>query len=422
VSPSGPVTITYWEKWNGFEGEAIRKVVEDFNHRQDRIRVALVTVSEIEYKLLVATAGGDPPDISGLYSRNVQVYADKGALLPLDEGMAEHRVAPGDFIPAYMRECRLRGSHYALPITGMTLALHYNKAHFRAAGLDPERPPRTITEFQRACEKLTLYNEDGSIRQLAFTPAEPGWWNWSWPYYLGGSLYDHGTHSIAGDTPENRRALQWFQDYSGKYDIQRLTAFRGGFGNFASPQNAFLAGKLSMVLQGVWMYAFIQNFNPGLDWGVAPFPAFSGEVRDVTLIESDVAVIPQGSRHPKEAMEFLAFLVSVEGQEKLNLGQRKFPMLQKVGKDFWRKHPNPHLAVYRKLADSPCAFTAPRMPLFAELFDEGNALFDQVWLRRQTPEEALSVFQSRMGKSWAREIRRMERLGLDPGDGGRSGP
>lgn len=330
--------------------------------------------------------------------------------------MADHGVKLGDFIPVYLKECRLRGGTYALPIAGMTLALHYNKAHFRAAGLDPERPPRTIPEFERACQKLTLYDKDGRIRQLGFTPAEPGWWNWSWPYYLGGRLYDEGTHSIVGDDPGNRRAFQWFKDHSSRYGLQELTAFRGGFGNFASPQNAFLAGKLSMVLQGVWMYAFIQNFNPKLDWGVAPFPAFSDRVHDVTLIESDVVVIPQGSRHPREAMEFLSFLVSVKGQEDLNLGQRKFPMLKKVGRDFWRKHPNPYLQVYRDLADSPCAFTAPRMPLFAELFDEGNALFDQVWLQRQTPEEALRVFGSRLGKNWERELRRMERLGLAPGD------
>ncbi|HVZ79864.1 MAG TPA: ABC transporter substrate-binding protein [bacterium] len=413
---SGPVTITYWEKWNGFEGDAIQAVVDSFNTKQDRIHVDLMTVSEIEKKLLIAAAGGDPPDISGLYSRNVQVYAEKGALEPLDGDMAGHGIRLSDFIPIYLKECRLRDRTYALPIAGMTLALHYNKDLFKAAGLDPDRPPRTIREFEEYAQKLTLPDGKGGYQQMGFLPTEPGWWNWSWPYYTGGSLYDYKTHSVTADTPENRRALQWFADYSRKYGVAKTSAFRGGFGNFASPQNAFMAGKLAMILQGVWMPTFIRHFNPKLNYGVAPFPAYSEQVHDRTLIEGDVVVIPAGSPHPKEAMEFLAYLVSPEGQEKLSLLQGKFPMLKKVSKDFWRKNQNPWLHVFRDLADSPGAFTAPRMGIFAEYFDEGNAAFDQVWLLQKTPEEVLGGLQKRIGKLWARELRRMDRLGLKPSD------
>ena len=413
---AGPVTITYWEKWNGFEGDAIQAVVDSFNRKQDRVHVDLMTVSEIEKKLLIAAAGGDPPDISGLYSRNVQVYAEKGALEPLDDAMARHDIHLSDFIPVYLKECRLRDRTYALPIAGMTLALHYNKDLFQAAGLDPDRPPRTIQEFEGYAKKLTLPDGKGGYKQIGFLPTEPGWWNWSWPYYTGGSLYDYTTHSVTADTPENRRALQWFADYSREYGIARTNAFRGGFGNFASPQNAFMAGKLAMILQGVWMPTFIRHFNPKLNYGVAPFPAYSKEVHDRTLIEGDVVVIPAGSPHPKEAMEFLAYLVGPKGQEKLSLLQGKFPMLKKVSKDFWRKNHNPWLKVFRDLADSPGAFTAPRMGVFAEDFDEGNAAFDQVWLLQKTPEEVLGGLQKRIGKLWGRELRRMDRLGLKPSD------
>ncbi|MGH7739403.1 MAG: extracellular solute-binding protein, partial [bacterium] len=171
-----------------------------------------------------------------------------------------------------------------------------------------------------------------------------------------------------------------------------------------------------MILQGVWTPTFIRHFHPGLNYGVAPFPAFSKKVHDVTLVESDVLVIPKGSLHPKEAMDFISYLVSPKGQEQLNLLQGKFPMLKKVGPDFWRKNKNPWLHVFRRLADSPNAFTAPRMPLFAEYYDEGNAAFDQVWFQQKTPAQALAEMQSRMQREWKREIRRMARLGLKPAD------
>jgi ABC-type glycerol-3-phosphate transport system substrate-binding protein len=413
---SGPVTLTYWEKWNGFEGDAVRRVVEDYNNSQNRIFVKLVTVSSIEKKLLVATAGGDPPDISGLYSRNVQVYAEKGALTPLDGWFGKYAIHPGDFIPIYLRECGLRGGTYALPIAGMTLALHYNKDLFKAAGLDPDRPPRTVPELAEDAEKLTLRVKDGNYTQLGFIPTEPGWWNWSWIYYLGGDLYDYKTHSITADTPANLAALAWFAEYSQKYGVDRLEKFQGAVGPFASPQNAFLSGKLGMILQGVWMPTFIRHFNPHLHYGVVPFPAFSPKVHDVTLTESDVLVIPRGSPHPEEAMEFLAYMVSPKAQEQLNLLQGKFPMLRKPSADFWRKNQNPFLKVFRGLADSPCAFTAPRMGVFAEYFDEANSAFDQAWLHQKPPQQVLSDLQERMRKVWEREMRRMQRLGLEPGD------
>ncbi len=49
--------VTYWEKWTGFEGEAMRKTVEAFNAKQDRIHVKLLTTSQIDRKMLMATAG-----------------------------------------------------------------------------------------------------------------------------------------------------------------------------------------------------------------------------------------------------------------------------------------------------------------------------------------------------------------------------
>ncbi len=413
-SASGPVTITYWEKWTGHEGTAIKKVVDTFNAKQDKIYVKILTISEIERKLMIAISGGDPPDVSGLYSHSVFVFADLGTLMPLDDLMQECQANPDTLIPLYLKECRYRNRYYGLPIAGMTLALHYNRQHFREVGLDPDRPPRTIKELEDYSRKLTKRKKDGSFERIGFLPVEPGWWNWSWVYYFGGSLYDEAKHVITSDSPENLKAMQWFSDFSKEYGVNDILNFRSGFGNFSSPQSPFLDGKLSMCIQGVWMYSYIQNFNSKLDWGVAPFPAFSDKLHDVTLIESDALVIPNGSRHPKEAMEFIAYVVSQEGQEQLSLGQMKFPMTRKVSDEFWKKNVNPHLKVYRALADSPCAFTAPRIGIFQEFYDEAYMAFDQVWLLKMEPQEALAAMQKRIEKKYDRELRQLRRRGLEP--------
>jgi len=85
AGPPGRVRVAYWEKWTGFEADAMRRVVNAFNRRQNRIWVDMLTVSQIDQKMSLATAGGTPPDVAGLWSQSVNVYADRAALMPLDE-------------------------------------------------------------------------------------------------------------------------------------------------------------------------------------------------------------------------------------------------------------------------------------------------------------------------------------------------
>ena len=52
------VRVVYWEKWTGFEKDAMRAVVDDFNHAQDRVFVEYVSVSDIRTVDRSWTGGG----------------------------------------------------------------------------------------------------------------------------------------------------------------------------------------------------------------------------------------------------------------------------------------------------------------------------------------------------------------------------
>jgi len=97
----GRVHIDYWEKWTGFEADAMRAVVDAFNRSQNRVFVHMLTISQVDQKMLLATAGGNPPDVAGLWAYNVNVFADKNALLPLDSFIREAGIQPSDYIPCY---------------------------------------------------------------------------------------------------------------------------------------------------------------------------------------------------------------------------------------------------------------------------------------------------------------------------------
>jgi len=406
----GRVHITYWEKWTGFEGDACRAMVDAYNARQDRVWVDLLAISRVDQKMLLATAGGNPPDVAGLWDFNVDVFAGYNALTRLDDLCKQAGFDESYYLPAYWQLCLVKGHVYALPTTPATAALHWNKQHFREVGLDPEKPPRTLEELDAMAEKLTVKAADGRYERMGFMPSEPGWWNWGWGYFFGGKLWN-GKDRITANTPENVRAFEWVKSYADRYGAQDLQLFQSGFGNFSSPQNAFIAGKVSMELQGVWMYNFINKYNPDLEWGAAPFPypADRPDLANSTPVGLDVLVIPAGAKHPREAWDFVKFVESQEGMEMLCLGQRKHSPLAHVSDDFYRKHPNPYIKLFYNLAKSHNTFRQPKTTVWKAYQDEMKNAFDRIWTEGWAPRDALANVDRRMQVILDRELARERR-------------
>ncbi len=393
----GPVHITYWEKWTDFEGQAMRDVVDYYNKSQNKIHVDLLTISGIQNKTLFAVSAGDPPDVAGLYGPNVAQYADDKAVLPLDDYCKKNGISADQYVPAYWNIGFYQNHIYSLPTTPASTALHFNKEMFIKGGLDPEKPPKTLEEMDAMAEKLTVRDSHGQITISGFMPAEPGWWKWGWGYIFGGRLWD-GQNKITANSPENIRAMTWIASYSKKYGVSQLQAFQSGFGNFSSPQNAFLSNKVAMELQGVWMNNFIQKFNPTMSWKAVPFPypADRPDLANASFVDEDILVIPRGAKHPDEAFDFIKFVQSQKGMEMLCIGQRKHSPLAVVSDEFYTKLPNPYIRLFSDLPRGKNTYFPPQIGIWPEYSDELTNAIDKVSLLKATPKEALEAVQIRM--------------------------
>ena len=87
------LVIHYWEKWVGAEGRSMGSIVDDFNNSvglQKHIYVEYLSISNIDQKTIVATAGGVPPDIAGLWDGTFVQFTALDALQPLDDLAAAH--------------------------------------------------------------------------------------------------------------------------------------------------------------------------------------------------------------------------------------------------------------------------------------------------------------------------------------------
>lgn len=458
-SESGVVRIQYWEKWTSFEADAMRAVVDRFNaeaienSRGRRIVVDYLSTSQIDSKLLLAAAGRNPPDVAGFWSERIASFAEKGALYPLDSLMARDGLALDDYLGPIAEQLRYRGVTWALPSAPQSLALHYNRRLFREAGLDPTRPPQTIAELDEYAARLTIRSFEGErvtqheleqrlarrpaaqraefrrrihaapIEQLGFSPTQPGWWNSLWSIWFDAELIADDAARVTCESAEVVESLEWIRSYPERYGRVAIERFLAGSGGqFDSPENPFFAEKLGMVLQGVWLSAFIDRHNPDLEWGATAFPAVRRNLRDVSIVSADILVIPNHCKHVEEAWTFIKFVQRPRNMELLCRLQKKFSPLVEVtphfereafDREFYRFDPlaaarrqvpdaqrarayaeqmvalNPEIHVFRQLAESPNARYRPQIPVFSEYEEELNVAFNYVWIGQSTPRSAM---------------------------------
>ncbi|MBS0197644.1 MAG: ABC transporter substrate-binding protein [Planctomycetes bacterium] len=393
----GRLVLDYWEKWTGLEGKVMQEVVAEFNKSQDRLFVRYFATSGIDEKAQIAIAGGSPPDIVGVWNYSVPAFASANAILPLDDLGAPLGIKPEIYAEGMRQVVTFRGKMWATVNTGGCLALYYNRSHFKEVGLDPDSPPRTFPEFDDACRKL-LIKKNGRIQRMGFHHREPGWWSFIWGSQFGGTLYDEKTNTSTAASPLNVRGYEWVQSTPKEYGLAEVNDFRTSFGNYDSALNAFVAGRLSMVVQGPWLANIIKLYNDKLDYGVAPFPVAEGmfdKNAPMGLIDTDTLVIPRGVKNPEASMEFVAYTQRQDVVERLSTVHCKGSPLAQSSESFRKNHPNRGIAVFEAIARSPRSYKVPATRCWAAMKDEMDRALDRVWNMQDSPASILGLAQKR---------------------------
>lgn len=439
--PPDRVVITYWEKWTGNEGRQMRQIVDWFNDtvgREKGIYVQFLSITQVDRKTLTATAAGVPPDVAGLWQRETVQFARRGALMPLDDLARPHGITQSTYKPVFWDMCTVDGRLYALISTPATMALHYYRRHpmesadaFRAAGLNPTGVPRSIAELDRWAELLDRRGPDGRITRGGYIPMEPGWYITVTPFWFGGRLWDPDRGTFYFTTPETLAAFEWVQSYPLRLGKDALSDFSSASGGFGTPTSPFIAGTVSMVLQGPWMANFTFTLRPAMsewvvpksvemllprvarsfnyEWAAEAFPSVDPErLTDVTFADCDTLVIPKGAKHPREAFEFIAFVQRQDVIERLNSMHCKPTPLTSVSDDFIRRHPNPYIAVFERLARSPNAHGQVKSPIQQEIGGEIELAIQEIYLLKRTPAEALAALQKRAESKFAAFMARQQ--------------
>lgn len=397
---TGRVIVTFWEKWSQAEARALQDLVNTFNLSQERIFVNLVSMSQINQKMLIATAGGDPPDIAGVWATQMAPFAANGAIEPLDELITDGTITAQSYKPFVWNICapeQFDGKRrlYAVSSTPSTYAIYINQDHLREAGLSPDTVPQTLEDLDDLALKLlrpslAAIQAGKPLERAGFLPNEPGWLDFIWGCYFGNQLYDERTHHFNIDTPAQVAAFTWYESYPRRFpDVRQLQNFQSGFGQFNSPQNAFMSGKVSMVLQGPYFARFIERNKPALvghySVGLVPLPkAMNLPPGSISFADLDIWVIPRGARHKPEAMEVLRFLTRQENMESLCKVHAKPSPLLRVSEGFLTDHPNPYIRLFEQTMVAPRIECMPMSPVWERVKGEFTTALGNMW---RAPEQ-----------------------------------
>ncbi len=313
----GKIHIQYWFLTG--QKEQTPFTVQKFNSMQDSIVVEPVAIpwTEHEKKVLTAILSGNPPDVMTQISPLPQ-WASRMALFPIDELITRDHFDTTVFFPALWQEMKWQGRIFGLPSSTASYALFYNKRLFRAAGLDPERPPKTWDQVQQYARKLVRYDAQGNITQMGYIPEYgtlPGHGDLPTAivqaWQLGAKfLSEDGTRVSLTGTPVVQ-ALEWVVRFYDDYDLQKVTAFIAGFGY--ADQHAFVSGKVAMMMLSHNYLDFVERYGPDMEYGVAIIPSFPGKP-SASSSGSWWLGIPRGAKHPQAAWEFMKFVTSREIQ------------------------------------------------------------------------------------------------------------
>ena len=396
--------ITYWQYWTGFEGNAIEKLIDKFNSTHSNIKVKMLTISEPRKKTLLSIIGGTPPDVISSIAAWVPELSRKGGIVPLDEFCIKNKISEKIFIPAFWKMLYLDGHIWALPTTPTATALYWNKNLFKEAGLDPERPPKTLKELEEFSDKITKRDSAGKITRIGFLPSWPPWAFSFYGIIFGGNWGEDSGKIVTANNSKNIQGWQWAQDFSRKLGAQNVQTFQEQFGNYQGPNNPFYSEKIAIEVNGVWEGNFIPRFAPNLKWGVAPAPTIDGRL--TTIVDSDCILIPKGSKHPKEAFEFIKWLIQPENLEELCILQGKFsPLIYSDREDFFQKHSHPYIKTFVELSRSKDAVFFPQGTFYEMYRRELKRAFESVIKLKKSPDIALNEVQNKIKKELTRQMR-----------------
>ncbi|MEA2554441.1 MAG: multiple sugar transport system permease protein [Fimbriimonadaceae bacterium] len=332
--------LVIWGVNLGPDSKGTQAVIRAFEAKHPDVNVKVVAMGAGNMdpqKLMTSIVGNVAPDVILQDRVSLPDWASRGAFRSLDDLIARDRegdpLCPKreEYYPAAWAESSYGGKLYGIPMALDTRVLYWNKDRFReralelrAAGLDPNRAPKTWSELLAYSKALTEYNPDGSIKRAGFIPNVGNSWLYLFAFQMNAAFMSPDGKRCTMASPETERALTFMTDgYDFLGGYEKVLAFQSGMQ--VKENDPFLVGQVAMKIDGDWVLPDMARYGPHTNIGAAPPPspddrlkkqgAFKNEKEPyITWSGGHCLAIPTGARNVQDAWEYLKFASSMEGR------------------------------------------------------------------------------------------------------------
>lgn len=196
---------------------ARRRVFDEFSRAHPDITLKRYSSLRLqgpaaESGIIMAYAGGAAPDVVYVNFRQLRNYAAQGFLRPLNDLVAQTPNVLDRVQPRIKSVLDVDGKIYSIPWAQYVQALYYRKDLFRAAGLDPNKPPTTWNEFYDYARALT--DQEKGQWGFAFEQGTESYYWINFLYQAGGDVAlpdEKGRLLAAFNSPAGAQALQFYR-------------------------------------------------------------------------------------------------------------------------------------------------------------------------------------------------------------------
>ena len=249
---------------NGQLANEMQRLVEDFNKDHADIHVTATytgSYDDTSVKTRAAMQGGRPPAVVLQSANYLRDYAINGEAMSLNPFIEKDGTTPAAFMdqfwPALRPNAVEAGQVMGVPFQNSTPVLYYSVDAFKEAGLDPDHPPATWSDWVDAARKLTKRDgaqvtrwglmmstvEDNLMWLVSGLAMSNGgqYFNADW----GGEVY-YNTASTLG-------AVQFLDDLIHKHKVMP-----DGVNDSNAMASAFFSGRAAMILNSTGALSFVR--------------------------------------------------------------------------------------------------------------------------------------------------------------------
>jgi sn-glycerol 3-phosphate transport system substrate-binding protein len=296
------VNLDFWYSLAGSSGQAVEELVKQFNASQTYIEVKATYqggYAEIMAKTWNAIyAEQTLPQVAQL--GGAPLVGATGACVPItDFTDGPNGIDRSKVYDAFWKYNMAGGTIWAMPFNNSVPLLYYNKDLFKAAGLDPDKPPETWDDVLRYGQMIS----DGESQWGFNTNDDTHWYFSTMVLGNGGQIVNTEETEVLYNSPEAVEMLTLWGDMVN--DVQIMPPAQHN----EAPTD-FLAGTLGMLMRSSSVVPSLARDAP-FKLGVAMVPTTAGKQRVAPIGGGSMVIFKNQNPYILDAAwEFVKFMTS----------------------------------------------------------------------------------------------------------------